>query len=74
MSWPVSQQQLPECLPDEWVTRWRPVWLAIEEQEAASQQVMGKIAAPAHSQEHHHGKSGEMEIDALAAKGKGLDG
>jgi len=36
--------------------------------------VLQQIAAPAHSQEHHHGKSGELEIDALASKGKGLDG
>ena len=44
----MSEQPLPELLPEEWVARWRPMWLAIEEQEEAAQQVMGKAASTAH--------------------------
>ncbi len=44
----MSDQPIPELLPDEWVERWRPMWLAIEEQEEAAQQVMGKAVSTAH--------------------------
>ncbi len=44
----MSEQPLPEHLPEKWVARWRPMWLAVEEQEEAAQQVMGKVASPAH--------------------------
>ena len=43
----MSDSPLPERLPDAWVERWRPKWLAIEEQEAAAQEVMGKAASTA---------------------------
>ncbi len=43
----MSDQILPAKLPHEWVTRWRPVWSEVENQEAAAQQVMGKAPAPA---------------------------
>src|SRR3989454_2712076 len=42
----MSDQALPEHLPDAWVERWRPVWSGVEDQEAAAQQVMGKAPAP----------------------------
>jgi acetoin utilization deacetylase AcuC-like enzyme/GNAT superfamily N-acetyltransferase len=42
----MSDQALPEHLPDEWVERWRPVWISVEDREAAAQQVMGKAPAP----------------------------
>ena len=42
----MSDQALPEHLPDAWVERWRPVWSSVEDQEAAAQQVMGKAPAP----------------------------
>ncbi len=38
----MSEQALPEHLPEEWVKRWRPVWLATEGQEEEAQHVMGK--------------------------------
>ncbi len=44
----MAEQQLPLDLPEAWVTRWQPEWFAVEEQEVASQQVMGKSAAPIH--------------------------
>lgn len=44
----MSDQPLPELLPDAWVERWRPIWLAIEKQEEEAQQVMGKAASTAH--------------------------
>lgn len=43
----MSEQSLPDALPEEWVDRWRPVWLSIEEQEQAAQQVIGKPPSPA---------------------------
>ncbi len=42
----MSDQPLPVDLPQEWVKRWRPAWSAVQEQEAAAQQVMGKLSAP----------------------------
>src|SRR6266699_1575954 len=41
----MSEQALPVNLPEEWIARWRPEWLAVEEQEVAAQQVMGKVSA-----------------------------
>ena len=41
----MSGQGVPISLPEEWVVRWRPVWYAVEEQEAQAQQVMGKPPA-----------------------------
>ncbi len=38
----MSEQTLPERLPDAWIARWRPKWLALQEQEEAAQEVMGK--------------------------------
>src|SRR6266849_158617 len=38
----MSEQALPEHSPEEWVKRWRPVWLATEGQEEEAQHVMGK--------------------------------
>ena len=38
----MSEQTLPEDLPEAWVTRWRERWLAVQEQEEAAQEVMGK--------------------------------
>src|SRR5437588_1110696 len=40
----MSDQVLPTELPQEWVERWRPAWVAVEEQEEAAQQVMGKAS------------------------------
>lgn len=42
----MSEQQVPEALPEAWIKRWRPVWLAEEEQELAAQMVMGKAPVP----------------------------
>ena len=38
----MSEQTLPENLPETWVVRWRERWLAVQEQEEAAQEVMGK--------------------------------
>ncbi len=38
----MSEQPLPEMLPEEWIARWRPAWEAIEKEEAMAQQIMGK--------------------------------
>ena len=38
----MSEQAVPEYLPEEWVERWRPTWRASQEQEVAAQEVMGK--------------------------------
>src|SRR5437588_6196270 len=43
----MSEQTLPTHIPEEWVTRWRPVWQATEEQEEAAQEIMGKAPSPA---------------------------
>ena len=43
----MSEQPLPAHLPEEWITRWRPAWFAVAEQEAGEEQVMGKAAAQA---------------------------
>ncbi len=41
----MSEQPLPVDLPQDWVTRWQPEWLAVEEQEVVAQQVMGKSSS-----------------------------
>jgi len=41
----MSEQTPPEELPDAWVTHWRERWLAVQEQEEAAQEVMGKPSA-----------------------------
>ncbi len=38
----ISDQTLPERLPEEWVQRWRPVWFKEAEQVEEVQQVFGK--------------------------------
>ncbi len=38
----MSEQTLPERLPEAWIARWQPKWLAAQEQEEAAQEVMGK--------------------------------
>ncbi len=43
----MSEQPLPEKLPEAWVERWRPEWQTVEEQEMATQQVMGRLPASA---------------------------
>lgn len=43
----MSEQTLPERLPHEWIEHWRPAWLAVEQQEEAAQEVMGKPATSA---------------------------
>jgi GNAT superfamily N-acetyltransferase len=42
----MSDQPVPAHLPDKWVKHWRPVWMGVEDQEEAGQQVMGKTATP----------------------------
>lgn len=41
----MSEQPLPAALPDAWVERWRPAWQAIEQEEQAAQEVMGKSSS-----------------------------
>ncbi len=41
----MSDQALPKDLPAEWVERWRPEWLALQEQEELAQEVMGKASS-----------------------------
>jgi acetoin utilization deacetylase AcuC-like enzyme/GNAT superfamily N-acetyltransferase len=43
----MSEQALPSALPNEWIARWRPVWLAGEEREQQAQVAMGKAPDPA---------------------------
>jgi acetoin utilization deacetylase AcuC-like enzyme/GNAT superfamily N-acetyltransferase len=44
----MSEQQVPEALPDEWIERWQPVWEAEqEEQEQLAEAVMGKPVSSA---------------------------
>ena len=40
----MSNQALPEQLPQEWIARWRPAWQEMQEREAAAQQIMGKTS------------------------------
>jgi acetoin utilization deacetylase AcuC-like enzyme/GNAT superfamily N-acetyltransferase len=42
----MSEQTLPDALPEAWIARWRQAWEAVEEQELAAQQVMGKADTP----------------------------
>jgi acetoin utilization deacetylase AcuC-like enzyme/GNAT superfamily N-acetyltransferase len=41
----IADHAIPEHLPEEWIARWRPEWLAVQQQEATAQQVMGKLPA-----------------------------
>lgn len=41
----MSDQSLPEKLPDDWVARWQPAWQKIQEQEIEEQQAMGIAAS-----------------------------
>jgi acetoin utilization deacetylase AcuC-like enzyme/GNAT superfamily N-acetyltransferase len=43
----VSGQALPAALPETWVTRWCAEWLAVQAEEAAAQQSMGKTPSAA---------------------------
>jgi acetoin utilization deacetylase AcuC-like enzyme/GNAT superfamily N-acetyltransferase len=43
----VSGQVLPAALPEAWVTRWCAEWLAVQTEEAAAQQSMGKTPSAA---------------------------
>ncbi len=38
----MSEQNIPDSLPQEWIERWRPAWLAMHEQEEMAQELMGK--------------------------------
>jgi acetoin utilization deacetylase AcuC-like enzyme len=38
----MSEQSLPERLPEVWIERWRPAWLAMEQQEEMDQQLLGR--------------------------------
>src|SRR6266568_4775930 len=41
----MSEQPLPERLPDAWIEHWRPMWESVEQQELTAQQVMGKSSS-----------------------------
>lgn len=41
----MSGQTVPVELPEAWVKRWEPAWRAVEAQEEAAQEVMGKASA-----------------------------
>jgi acetoin utilization deacetylase AcuC-like enzyme/GNAT superfamily N-acetyltransferase len=43
----MSEQPLPVDLPQAWVSRWRPAWEAVQAQDEAAQEVMGKPSAAA---------------------------
>jgi acetoin utilization deacetylase AcuC-like enzyme/GNAT superfamily N-acetyltransferase len=43
----MSEQTLPERLPEEWVHRWRPVWLSEKEREEEVQQALLKAPGSA---------------------------
>ncbi len=38
----MSEQALPDTLPQEWIERWRPAWLAMHVEEEEAQELMGK--------------------------------
>jgi acetoin utilization deacetylase AcuC-like enzyme/GNAT superfamily N-acetyltransferase len=42
----MSEQALPERLPDDWVSVWREQWVVIQDQEEAAQEAMGKPSSP----------------------------
>ena len=44
----MSEQSLPERLPDDWVNRWRPAWLKVQEQETEEQRAMGIQGSSGH--------------------------
>jgi hypothetical protein len=44
----MSEQTVPEQLPDEWVKRWRPAWLKVQEQEAEERKAMGIQVSSGH--------------------------
>jgi acetoin utilization deacetylase AcuC-like enzyme/GNAT superfamily N-acetyltransferase len=39
----MSEQVVPQRLPDEWVARWQPVWEATKEHEELAEGIMGKL-------------------------------
>jgi acetoin utilization deacetylase AcuC-like enzyme len=39
----ISDQSLPKSLPEEWVQRWRPIWLSEAEQEEEVRLALGKV-------------------------------
>jgi acetoin utilization deacetylase AcuC-like enzyme/GNAT superfamily N-acetyltransferase len=41
----MSEQPLPDKLLEEWIAHWRPAWEAVQEQEEAAQEVMGKTSS-----------------------------
>ncbi len=41
----MSDQPLPDNLPEQWITRWCPLWQAMQMQEATALQMMGKLSA-----------------------------
>lgn len=43
----MSEQEVPASLPQAWIERWRPAWIATHEQEEAAQELMGKVSLPA---------------------------
>src|SRR5947208_4493013 len=42
----MSQQDVPDLLPQSWVERWQPAWLVQQARDEASQLVMGKSPTP----------------------------
>ncbi len=42
----MSEQEVPDALPQEWIERWRPAWIATHEQEEVAQELMGKTPSP----------------------------
>jgi len=44
----MSEQSVPEQLPEAWVNRWRPAWLKVREQEAEEQKAMGIQVSSGH--------------------------
>jgi acetoin utilization deacetylase AcuC-like enzyme len=43
----MSEQDVPDSLPQEWIERWRPAWIAMHEQEEVAQELMGKAPSAA---------------------------
>lgn len=44
----MSEQEIPEHLPQEWIERWRPAWVAMQEEEKLAQELTGKSALPSY--------------------------
>ncbi len=38
----MSDQPLPDRLPEAWIERWRPAWEALQEEEGTAEEIMGK--------------------------------